>query len=526
MDWIKNQIILGLLVFSVIVLTLTSSQYFIDHINSDYLYIYETVYNVIHFGTIRGQDVPPAPYYFPDLLVIYLLNFITENITILHLFYSVGFLLAYIIFVFKLIQTCVNDKALARLGSLIALVSYFFLIMPGLYFLDYWPSSHLSLVLFSLYFLTVYIKNSQQRISIGYGIFLLTLTFLVFISDNLLFAQFLFPFLMLVLVDRWRKKISRREAIFYMSLFLCVVLAGAKIDVFFEKFFQLTYSNNVSLFRIRKVAYLDETVKLAGRLFLESFHLYPMIFLTIFSFILISVVLSVLLYLNRDSRYPLVNLSRITMFFCIAVLSNVILAILVGKFTDVAYLRYFDIIYIFPCVWLSLVMVHVLQRQLYVKVVYALMVGLIIVGGGSFGYNHFSSLQNFSLAPPYNPHLECVDHVTKTFGLNNGLAEYWSTKTIRRLSKQNIRLSQIDRYLNFLNFTDNQFYFYSNLKLKTPLNYQFIIVNNLPKAKIENEIGKPDKIVNCSSYEIWLYIHSDSQEKLNRYFSSKIRSFV
>lgn len=499
--------------FFILVLACASNQFFIYNINSDYLYVYEVANNLTHFKTLAGQNFPAAPYYFPDIFIIFLLQLFTKNISIVHFLYSVLFLFTFCYLIFCLSKQCVNDKKFALMSVVSVLFLCFFITPINLIFLQEWPASHLSSLFFSLFLLLFYIKNRPNTGHATSIISLFFIAFLMFVSDNLVFAQAFFPLSFIIFFDLFFKNCHKKLVISLLILFFFVTLFGARFDLFLAKF-DASFSLNISLFRVRKATQLLITMQHAWQIFIENFHLNRSFYLSLFFYNVASFILAMLLFFRKKTPHK--NLFTILAFLYLAQICNVLLAILAGKFTDPMHLRYLDTCFIFPSIAFTFVLIRCIHEHFYRKTAYVLLSSLFIMNSITFAHTHHPFLKKFDFQPPYNSFVACIDHLS----LHEGLGEYWDVREIRMLSKQQVNMTQINNDLNFFNFIDNDKLFHAK-------HYDFVVINQnaiispIPKDQLRIAIGNPDRIVSCGDREIWLYTEKQSNQRLNGFFAQK-----
>jgi hypothetical protein len=528
MEHIKNNkfIYITFLITLIALLSAASNQFFIQFINSDYLLIAEIAKNVLHTKSIAGQNFPAAPYFFPDTFIAICLEGFSKNITVTHFLYSFLFLSTYCYLVYNLFRKTSISRSLAEIGTFIALSISFTILPLQLTFLRDWPGSHLSMFLYSLFFIGYYIQNRNLKPTVIRTALLFIGTYLFFISDNLLFAQLMFPLSVLIIFDLLLKKSNKYFSYSLLALFLLVIMCSLKITDLLTTYFDASFSLNVSLFRIRKAAKIGLTIHQALSVFADSIKENMLFYGVLFICHLSNLILGLVLYLKHKSgriqAEKLINVGRILAFLYIAQLSNIMLAILVGKLHGAPDLRYTDIIDFFPAIGLALLIITFLNNKLYTLTLTLFSITFIASCLAIFFNTNYLSLKQFSFNAPYNTSVQCLDELANHYHLKNGLAEFWNVRSVRMLSKNGLVITQINNNLDFQNLSDNRRFFYEDVKHKTPYRYQFIIVDNLPREKIKTVVGKPDSIVHCDNREIWLYAEKDSSEKLNSYFTAKL----
>ena len=521
MDFIKYRISFLLVIMSaaVILLAIAANQFFLKFMTSDSISLFEMATIFLQNHTFAGENFSAAPYYFPDIFLTTGLEIFTKNITTLNFLYSLVFLSAYLFFVYQILRVSLLDKYLSTLGALIALSIFFFIVSSGMWFIQYWPTSHLSVVLFSLYFIGYYTKNLNSGIPLPTFLLLFVVTYFIFISDNLVVSQLLFPLSVIIIFDLITKKSNKKFGISLLFMFFFVILLGVKIDDFLTKYFDISFSFNVSLFRVRKLSELGSTLQQVTGFFSQSIAANPLFYAILLVYHVFCLVMIFILR-KQKNKHTLENTWRIIGFLYLSQISTVVLAILVGKVKELGHFRYLDTLYIFPAVTLSLLMVQCLQRKIAMKFLVILNCVLITSVTYIFFFSSFFSLNFTNFDPPYNNSVQCIDDLQKQYSIKNGVADYWNTRTVRMLSKKGIMISQVDENLELINRVDNKLFFYADTKRKIPLQYQFIIMNNLSREKVEKILGKSDKIVDCAGREVWLYLTKEKRAKLNNYFST------
>ncbi len=502
-----NIFLITLIIISILLLANLSNHFFITFLNSDYLYLFETAKFLFSHQTLAGQNEPLAPYYFPDLALLTLLNIFTKNILLQHFTYAIIFLTTYCILVYQLIQLCFTEKVFALLGTLLALSAGFFIILPHFTFLEEWSGSHFSIIIFSLFFINFYVRTLQKPLKLSNCIGFFLLIFAMFISDRLLFPQFLLPIAILILFDKFQKKISRQKTLFWLGLFFLMILLSLEINKLLQ-YFDISTSYNANLFRIRNIHKLHYIIlneaKLCLMIFKENIFIYGLLLLYQLSSI----------FLFKKNR-QLNHLSRIILFLWAAELSNFLLVILSGKFNTIEHLRYLSLLYFYPPILFSFSIVFFLAEKKYAVTAYVFSMLCIACSLGFF-LKTYSTYLTYSIEPLYTENVRCIDGLKKQYAIQNGLAQYWYMREVRLLSHQHIQISQIDKWLNRVNYLDNKTNFYEKRPDIRPLFYQFIIVNALPKNNLIKQFGKPDQIVFCQNDEIWLYQSNIHLVQLNQ----------
>lgn len=517
------------IIIAISLAALSSNQYFVSCLNSDFLYAFEVTKNFLQYKTIAGQDFPTAPYFFPDLLILMLLELITNNIAMLHLIYSFLFLCAYIFVIYNLFIISQIKKDLSLLGTLFAFIAFFFITPLQSSFLNDWPGSHFSVILFGLYVVTDYIKNIKTGFYSFKYLFIFMLTYLTYISDNLLFPQVIVPWTAIIVINFIRKKSNYHTTLSLLFALAIVVIVGNKTPTFLIKHFHTTFSMNTRLFLLPNKEHLLLFLTNFKNSFQAEIKSTPILYLTLALYNILSIIFTFILikYSRTKKTEGFDNFLTILGFLYLSQLSSVLIAILAGKIQFQPHFRYLHTIHLLPSIALALTVIYLLKEKIYSYAIKGFILISLTISISIYFHSRNFVMNTIYFKKPYNETVQCVDETSRIYGLKNGLGGYWYVRVIRMLTQQNIKLSMISDGLDSLDFdsieTENKANFYLDLNKKNPLNYQFIITTSLKNSAILGSVGAPDKIVTCpGSIVMWLYVSQKSQAKLNNYFRQKI----
>lgn len=504
----------GLLLISLtsIILALVNNQVFINYLNGDSLYDIETASNFWRNKSFAFQNFPIAACFFPDLLIYIVLEIFTHNITVLHLSYLFIFLLAELTIIFNLFRCSELDKKNA-FWALCFSLGAFFLIIPYGISLNEWKGSHFSVLLYSLIVFQYYLTHSNQSISIKVGLIGFALTFLVYISDNIVVMYLMAPLGLVILIDIWLKQTSKKVGGILIGLFLLTILSGLKIPDLIEAWTTASFSNNGSLFRVPNHELLGQRFLHFPFLLWQHIKAWPVFYLMIFNYHLLTLVG---LYFINSTDKSVKQLNRIILFLYLSQFINIVLTIMAGKLEVIAHFRYLTPIFFYPTLTVSLVVGHFLKSKVNLK----FLIGFfLLIWISIFIHNYHRLFKAITLKPPYTSDAACIDQLHQQYSVKNGLAEYWHVRPIRMLSKEGVHLTQVNAELKKFTLIDNEIHAYRNIKNKIPLDYQFIIVDWLSREIILKNVGQPDRVVQCPHAEVWLYANQESSHRLNHYLS-------
>lgn len=525
----------ALLIICVFFAAVYSTQYFVMIMTTDWLYAYEVPLNFIHYKSIVGQDFPGAPYYFPDLLIVYLLEIFTHNLTILYFSYALIFLGAYIILVRNLFKLSHLPGNFALVGVLIAFVcSFLFFLHPyptkALSFLNNWSGSHISVIFFGLYLIHYYIKNSQLKLLSLSALITFVLTYLIYISDNITIIQVMLPFALLVMIDFARKKIRLYTALSWLLIFFFVFVLGNETPHLFEKYLGVSFvMMDKNLFHLPTLEGISHSISNFNSVFLTSLHHIPLFYCILFTYQVLTLTGLVIImsyhHKDKNENKGYHHLVKIVLFLYLVQLSNLFFGMVSGKIILEPLFRYLDALFILPAISLALILVYMLKEKIFLPLVSMCIIVIISAHLIMFMKDNSTLIKLFTFASRYDADVQCIDDAAEKYRLKNGVANFWAARKIRMLTKQGLMVTTLDPGLNenqvsFFKGSENVNLFYADLQKKIRFDYQFIMMNRLSEEFIRGKVGKPDQIIACPRTKLWLYTTKKSQARFNKFWHS------
>lgn len=209
--------------------------------NIEALYLPSVLIDVLRDGgSLRAWSFAPTPYFFPDLPIVFIFGYITENVFRTLTLYAIfqTSLLAYLLGKFIRAMEPKMPRPQSYVFSLLTL-SFLFLIaekFPLLYFL-YFPSVHISAFLTSLW-IWPYLKREKVP---KYSIF--PLLSILTVSDRILILELYLPTLL-----AWARRYGRWGVSFpLISIrFFATGLIGLGLNSFIKIFLAINSPNKLS----------------------------------------------------------------------------------------------------------------------------------------------------------------------------------------------------------------------------------------------------------------------------------------
>jgi hypothetical protein len=481
--------------------------------HADALYLPALYRDLASGQDFGGWSLPPAPYYFPDMLVFFGLNRLLGDFRFAILAYG---LTQVLLFIFGLISVC------RLINSLNPHTPGFVLLAGALFFLYFYTAR------FHILALTLVSAHHFGVIVVGTGcLALVTSTFdhphidgkvvlqvlvaqlfstLTVASDMLYVIHFLVPAMLSVCLLLALREITYRRVLVYGSLCLSLPMGNVLNRV-------LTDSDTA----VALPSFSFQNLQ-AGLLeliaWVQSFWLpHPRLSLAAICFVLtIGFVLTVVV--RERKRCAKAQQRLFVLSFLVFQLFACVLSVLyLGKVTQ----RYLLPLIIMPTFfgWPLLIAaackpVRILNNQLGIKIV---AFGVVLICGGILARIGISP-QLGQLVDYYPDVVRCMDDQTQQRHLHNGLSNYWQAKYISMLSHNGLHVIQIDADLRPFYWVNNRHWY------EQP--FEFIVIDprqpegsQLDRWKIIDHFGWPNDSFWCGSSEILIYHSAQFQEQFH-----------
>ncbi len=432
----------GLIIVAFLIFTIFCSldeQSYNWFFSTDTLYlpsIYKDLF--IDGGTLNGWHFNPAPNFFPDMLVYFLLMFITGSFLLSTAFFAV-IQYIFIIVLFRSVLMQIMQKEMVNrivVFSNMLLAMYFVraLVDHDLYMSFYllinsYHTSIFTMALLSYLLFILYLKNGTRI----FLIFLIIISFLGVLSDKLVFMSITVPIISLSLFYKKAPYDKRRS-----------LVAGGLVllsSVFGIVFFNILKNQKIIHFGTAFKMFVFNDMFASAQLFLKdtlyyftSFDLNSIIlFLSLFSLIIGIIITGY----NILQKKKFSNWSFYILFSTIFSITVIFAPIINGSYVSIDCFRY----NIYPFYLGALNFPLFLFRskfwfnRLSVLVIPALMGYYFIIILNGFSLTGFKAYTEF-----YPEKVRSIDDIARKEGLLKGVGNYWDAKYISMFSRNNVRV--------------------------------------------------------------------------------------
>lgn len=439
-----------------------------------------------------------APYYFPDMFLYFISNFIFTNYYYAIPFYFTINAILIIYALYKINRLFFSSKNALYLSTIS--FSLIYLIPQDVYIYQFTTVFHFGefvIGLFSLYFILKIIQNSTNKI---YYILLLLVSTLTVASDNMYILHFILPTLASVLILWANKHLTNKQLIVIYSLLIFSVILGKLLG----KVLTINPSEYASLTKLSLVN-LSTNVQSIVAIFKNSYHTHT--FITTLITIVYILTAFLLLFYKRINRVELNDQTKSSIFF----FSFFLLFMVLGNLMALSLLyphpvnpRYMITIFLLPLLTLPILLKWIRFDQ-YIQLSKIISFITLLTFIYILLFKSYHILKNNTLKSEYYPPLvSCVDSFIKEHQAIDGVAGYWESKSINLLSKEAVNISQINHDLS------KSLWVNTNTTYKDSYDFALIRHNSIDKKKILKLNGKPTKIHKCQDSEIIYY-----KEKFN-----------
>lgn len=492
--------------------------------NSDSLYLpalYKDIF--VDHRDMSGWMLPPAPYFFPDMPVFFLLNYIVDDFRVAAMLYAFAQSLALACAIgFLLAALAPGRKGQAAMVA--AMAGIFVTALSahiGIYQYIYLSAHHMSGAIVSLLLIPVLSGVVRQGRGWG-GIAVISVVgVLMGVSDMFFLAQFLLPAAMVaILLGRggllpWRKVLA-------ICAVSPVVLAVIEIR-------DLVLGDNiVQMESIYGLNYMQASLTALVRSFEDLYNSTPILPLAC----LAPVWLAGMALIVRDGGKALWNIMTsadgepvaggnrafAALIFLIVIGINTALVVVNNLYVDISCWRYLQLVSLLPLVYLALLAVNALDCRLRLgKALAVLAVCLVFI------VQMVPRPQSLSrLARYYPPRAQCMDQYADTYGITFGFSDYWNAKRVMMFSTRGVLLFQLEP-------TGEPSHWINNTVWLDEIDRServFFMTEKLQETAIIRLFGQPQSRFVCMGSDVLLYegkkarfIAGAYRESMKQYYS-------
>lgn len=453
---------------------------------SDTLYL-PCIYNdwFIDSSNMDGWHLNPAPNYFPDMPLYFLLMFFTNNFILSSFLFSfIQFLfLGFIFFqLLKVIFPTISPYYKLLIYSLLIFYLLDFFVLENNFFYIFHlisNSYHTSAFLVTLVCLLFNFKYLQSK-NYVWLILMLVIGFLEIISDRLFIVMYVIPSSLVIVF--LVKRITFKTSVSLLLVNLLYTVIGlyvfGKINSEGYKVEGFTEPKNFEVIAQQFDVYFRQIWTIVRSFRIRAFTIYAFIIsLFLMGYVFVKA-------LKRGNSLTLSFYACFSVVFSLCVLSA---PMLTGRYTGEDCIRYN--IYPFYLTILNLtVFLHYLKKYDRIKKigsygVIGLSCFLLVFGIIKFNYTGLNEFFNY-----YPQTARLVDELAEKEDLKFGVASYWDAKEITMFSKKNVKVRAVFDNVSIYLHVANDNWYYNNV-------YNFVILNNFGDTSLYRKILKDIEVV-------------------------------
>ncbi len=476
--------------------------------NSDTLYLPALYKDLIkENGHLASWYLTPSPYFFPDIILYFIINAITNDFYI-----SVGlYFLFQLLFIYVLVYLIYSAFLTRKKAVIISSFSFLYFCMlasllkkPFAYTLisAFHVGAFISLLLL-VYCAILALKKNEKEQSWIIFIFILLISALSILSDKLILVHAILPMLatlfMMKVTPPFKGLLSTKT---YLLTSSALVLGAALGRALYKQFVpnQTDFSAAIEL----DPAGLTQNIKWLD----ESFSSMRMIGhgAWLMFFIFYALCLVIFLFINRtkdespEKKMPVYFFS----LFALISLAATLLLFLFAKNTSGWGLnsRYFLPLFYLPILFVPLLGAFLSHR--FQKILLSPLFIIVPIFIFSHIFNH-RTIDLTKIKSEYYPEIfHCIDNVIEKENLQYGAAQYWNARYTAMLSHHNVNIVSLRQELTPYVWIINKDWFKGN--------YDFILLDSKTAAyeKLDEKLitqlnGPPLKVKQCENLTFLIY---------------------
>ncbi len=466
--------------------------------NSDALYL-PSLYKDVISGTGHYSHwfLTPAPYFFPDMPMYAISNFIASDY-----YYAIPlfFTLQSILFVFaiyKIYSLFFTRTISIEITSFIFAFLYLFpTVSSHFIFLSAFHYGEFLVGLFALYFLLKLLSESKIIWLVLF--YFIVLSSLAIASDGLYKLHFLLPFFFSIFT-LWLMNILDGKKTIVLSIALAFTIFLGNMIHGVLIFNERAYSPKLL------VSQLSKNVEVLQNIFINAYQNETISF----SLSVVVIVLAVFLIVFKNKLlyvHEKYMLDIRTLF-----LSLFLIFLLIGSLSVFSLItlpistRYMIPLFILPLLFLPIYIQYLspsAKIKIYLQPLFMILFVVLLI---LILLDSRSKLLHATIYTKYTtPLVECVDNFSKDTGATLGIAQYWQSKQLYILSNQNLTLAQVNNNLDPYTWITTEEWYHNK--------YDFALIDNgastsykLDQKKIVKLNGAPTSVYHCGKTDIVYY---------------------
>lgn len=465
--------------------------------NSDSLYLPALYRDLFEDGgRWRGWHLTPAPYFFPDMALYFLLDALTGPFQHAVIAYAAAQLVLLALATQSLVRTVAprEEAVVAQVAAVAVVAALLLLYAEGHFWMMYLSvlsAIHFSVVPLSLVGLALWLRAFRDGSKGALGLLAL-LSVLATASDGLFIITFTVPLTVsaAVLAWRWRphawKRLGAQVLLLALAtgagLRLAKKLAGRRASAEYTRL-------NLEL--------IQEALRQLQAMAAEQLRGIPGVVL-LWS---VAVLAALAVVVARRKEWtapdsPRWGLYAACLFTLLSLGSTTGAVVLTGTFVDASAVRYLVVPLMLPLLGLALVAGLARWRRR------AAVAALVLVAGawGTAVLRRPWRTEGPLLSGFYPDLVRCLDENQARYGLGWGVSSYWHAKYVSMFSRTGLRVNQLH--------PDGLPYDWINSRdwyLDPRGQYTFVITDELDMAAFHTRFGEPRERFRCDWLEVHVY---------------------
>jgi len=462
--------------------------------DSDGIYL-PTLYNdiIVNGGSYSDWYGSAAPYYFPDMFLYAISNFICSDFYYaIPLYFTL--ISAIILFtLFKIYRHFFNYRDALYLSAITSSVVYIIPFDTYIFqFISVFHFGEFVVELISVYLVFEILKDPQRK---RYPILLFVLSILTIASDNMYILHFILPSLATTLILWFVKVLTHKQSLYILGLLITATVFGKLLG----RLITLNYSEYANITTLSFDHFLIN-IKSVADIFMHSFteHIFiTTLMLLVYIVIIISFIFYKHVKILKVNELEKGRIFYISLYLLFMLLGNLLAVSLLYPHT--VYIHYMLPIFLMPIYMFPTLFKQVglnLEQKMLTRIYIVLTCALFSI----LSIQSYKQFNKASIKTEYYPSLvSCVDDFVEKTGAKDGIGGYWESKSITMLSKKNINIVQFNYDLTPYKAVTSMAWYRDS--------YDFALIKNnaINKKKLLHLNGKPTKIYKCEDGEILYY---------------------
>lgn len=474
--------------------------------NSDTLFLTQLIDHITNEGRYVDWLIPTTPMYFPDWCVFSIAYFLSNNIYLQFLIYSILITILFYIAI-RLIYSEFFSRKKAIIFTLTS-ISLFLLLATNVispYVLLLVPVQHVGAFIIGLFYLYIQLKLlnnlTNDKNNIILFLCLITLSLIMGVSDLLFIVEFIFPICVVHLLMHIKKQISLKNLIKFSLIPLTISILGVwLLSYVMPKTILWAYLGYPSINKLSELN-LNNRFHFIVSCFKGILYSYPILIYAYLIFFITNIIAFIFFILKNtvNKSIQIIRIKKnifICQFFIMSILVNISAFLLLPNQVSSAQ-RYIEPIFFIPIALFFIIFSFNKKLDSIIKVITIIAIvtlGYLTLKNAMTVFKKFPSIKiNY-----YSKEMQCIDNALKESG-SYGISDYWTARPVTLFSKKKLIVHAFNQNLTpFLLLTDaNEFknkYTFAIIHKEFPIEQMLRLFNQNPK-----------QIVTCEDKKIFIF---------------------